>query len=167
MIGRLPSFQKRLLTWYSRCKRDLPWRVEAPACPNAYHVLISEFMLQQTQVATVIPYFVRFITRLPDLAALAAADEQEVLRLWQGLGYYSRARNLHATAKIVMNEFSGRLPGVVDELLRLPGIGRYTAGAIASIAFNTIAPILDGNVARVLCRLDAINDDPRQPLVRR
>jgi len=166
MNARLSSFQTRLLSWYARCRRDLPWRTKNGETPNAYHVLVSETMLQQTQVATVVPYFLRFIQRLPTLAALASAGEQEILRLWQGLGYYSRARNLHATAKIVTNKFSGQLPSTVEELLSLPGIGRYTAGAIASIAFNTVAPILDGNVARVLCRLDGIEEDPRSANVR-
>src|SRR5439155_16385916 len=118
-------------------------------------------MLQQTQVATVVPYFHRFVERFPTFAALANADEQEVLRLWQGLGYYSRARNLHAAAKCVMKDHGGELPQGVQELQRLPGIGRYTAGAISSIAFDRRAPILDGNVTRVLCRLDHMVDDPR------
>ena len=118
-------------------------------------------MLQQTQVRTVIPYFHRFITRLPTLADLATADEQVVLRLWQGLGYYSRARNLRRCARAVVERYAGRVPATVNELLTLPGVGRYTAGAIASIAYGTSAPILDGNVARVLCRLDKIETDPR------
>jgi A/G-specific adenine glycosylase len=125
-------------------------------------VLVSETMLQQTQVATVIPYYRRFLERFPTLTDLAGADEQEVLRLWQGLGYYSRARNLQAAARKVVNDYGGVLPGSRDELLKLPGIGRYTAGAIASIAFDQRAPILDGNVTRVLCRLDNIADDPRE-----
>jgi A/G-specific adenine glycosylase len=166
MTGRVTVFQKRLLTWYAHFQRELPWRVRSSGCPDPYHVLVSETMLQQTQVSTVVPYFLRFIDRLPNLAALASADEQEILRLWQGLGYYSRARNLHATAKMVMQDFSGQIPRSFDQLLSLPGVGRYTAGAIASIAFNTVAPILDGNVARVLCRLDAIEDNPRRADVR-
>jgi A/G-specific adenine glycosylase len=126
-------------------------------------VLVSEFMLQQTQVATVVPYFTRFMKRFPTAGDLAAAEEQEVLRYWQGLGYYSRARNLHAAAQRIAGEFGGRVPRDVENLLSLPGIGRYTAGAIASIAFECRAPILDGNVARVLCRLEAIRSDPRAP----
>lgn len=118
-------------------------------------------MLQQTQVATVIPYFERFLTRFPTVFELARADEQDVLRMWQGLGYYSRARNLHAAAKKVAGERNGELPNTADELLKLPGIGRYTAGAVASIAFGTRAPIVDGNVARVLCRIERIETDPR------
>src|SRR5918998_6647093 len=118
-------------------------------------------MLQQTQVATVIPYFHRFVARFPTLHDLAAADGQEVLRLWQGLGYYSRARNLQAAARAVVERHGGELPRTVEGLLGLPGVGRYTAGAVASIAFGTRAPIVDGNVARVLCRIDRIKADPR------
>jgi len=147
-----------LIRWYRRHRRDLPWRAQ-PA--NPYHVLVSELMLQQTQVATVIPYFLRFVVEFPTLADLAAADEQKVLRLWQGLGYYRRARHLQAAARRVMSEHGGRIPSDVATLLTLCGIGPYTAGAIASIAFDRPAPILDGNVARVLCRLDGIRSDPR------
>lgn len=118
-------------------------------------------MLQQTQVTTVIPYFNRFIERFPTLTALAGANEQDVLRLWQGLGYYSRARNLLAAAQKVASEYGGQLPSRAEQLLELPGIGRYTAGAVASIAFDRRCPILDGNVIRVLCRLDRIERDPR------
>ncbi len=164
MIAGTPAeFSRRLLRWYRTHRRDLPWRppLESKrARPDPYHVLISEAMLQQTQVATVIPYFRRFIERFPTLADLAAADEQTVLRLWQGLGYYSRARNLRRCAIAIMQEHGGQIPQRVERLLALPGIGRYTAGAIASIAFGQRAPIVDGNVARVLCRLDLITDDP-------
>jgi A/G-specific adenine glycosylase len=151
--------------WYAANRRDLPWRPplgkSRPIEP--YAVLVSEFMLQQTQVATVSDYFRRFMEAFPNLAALAVASEHNVLRLWQGLGYYSRARNLHATAKRILADFGGRIPSGVDELTALPGIGRYTAGAIASIAFDRRTPILDGNVARVLCRLEKIQTDPREP----
>ena len=122
-------------------------------------------MLQQTQVATVIPYYHRFLEQFPTPAALADADEQQVLRLWQGLGYYSRARNLRRAAQRIVAEHGGKVPDRLDKLLMLPGIGRYTAGAIASIAFGKRAPILDGNVQRVLCRLDAIKGDPRERMV--
>ena len=159
MDGKPFTFQRALLRWYDRHRRDLPWRV-TPADP--YHVLLSETMLQQTQVATVVPYFLRFIERYPTLADLAGADLQDVLRLWQGLGYYSRARNLHACAGRMVAEHAGQVPRDVEQLLSLPGIGRYTAGAIASIAFDAPAPILDGNVTRVLCRLDRIEADPRE-----
>jgi len=167
VLPPLPRFQKRLLAWYDSHRRDLPWRLPRDAAPgqklDPYHVLVSEAMLQQTQVATVIPYFHRFLARFPTIESLAAADEQDVLRLWQGLGYYSRARNLHAAARKVVADHSGQLPPTRDALLSLPGIGRYTAGAVASIAFDQRVPILDGNVARVLCRLDAITSDPRSP----
>ena len=162
-------FCRLLLAWYDSHKRDLPWRTTRHRNdrPDPYHVLVSETMLQQTQVATVIPYFHRFIARFPTLKALASADEQDVLRLWQGLGYYSRARNLHATAKIVVSRLAGRIPCTVEQLLALPGIGRYTAGAVASIAFNTQAPIVDGNIMRVLCRLEKIESDPRTTVIGR
>ena len=161
MDGQVTDFQKRLLQWYDRHRRDLPWRVARGSRPDPYHVLLSETMLQQTQVATVVPYFLRFVGKFPTLTDLAEADLQEVLRLWQGLGYYSRARNLHACAAQVASEHGGRVPDDVETLLRLPGVGRYTAGAVASIAYDVPAAILDGNVTRVLCRLDCIESDPR------
>jgi A/G-specific adenine glycosylase len=163
MLPPSKEFARRLLRWYDRSRRDLPWRQNAdrPGPLNPYHVLVSETMLQQTQVATVIPYYHRFLAKFPTIAALASAPEQEVLRLWQGLGYYSRARNLQAAAKEIVSKHDGQLPRKPDQLLTLPGIGRYTAGAVASIAFGSRAPILDGNVTRVLCRLDCIRADPR------
>jgi len=156
------SLRQSLLKWYDRHRRDLPWRTSTGSLPDAYLVLVSEFMLQQTQVATVIPYFNRFIKTFPTLKQLAAADEHEVLRLWQGLGYYSRARNLHAAARRIVSEHNSRVPSNAAQLLDLPGIGRYTAGAIASLAFDLREPILDGNVARVVCRVDGIRTDPRE-----
>ncbi|MFO0749566.1 MAG: A/G-specific adenine glycosylase [Myxococcota bacterium] len=143
-----------LRAWYLRQKRALPWR----DAPTPYRVWVSEIMLQQTQVATVLPYFERFVTAFPSVERLAAADESEVMTLWSGLGYYRRARMLHAAAKVVAAEHGGQLPASVDGLAALPGIGRYTAGAIASIAFGIRAPVLDGNVARVLSRLVALPD---------
>ncbi|MEM7682309.1 MAG: A/G-specific adenine glycosylase [Planctomycetota bacterium] len=150
----IAAARPRLLRWYRKHKRDLPWRRPAPGSryPDPYRVLVSEAMLQQTRVDTALPYFERFVAELPTLDALAAADEQRVLRLWQGLGYYRRARNLRAAAQAVAQDHDGQLPSDVDDLLTLPGVGRYTAGAVASIAFNRPAPIVDGNVARVLCR---------------
>src|SRR5687767_5105025 len=153
--------RRQLLRWYDRARRDLPWRVRRSEQPNPYYVLVSESMLQQTQVATVIPYFHRFIARFPTVKSLASADVHDVLKLWQGLGYYSRAQNLLASARMIVEEFGGVLPGDVESLLRLPGVGRYTAGAVASIAFGRREPILDGNVLRVLCRVDKITSDPR------
>ena len=165
MLGRSYNFARRLLAWYDRSRRDLPWRVppgsSRDACPDAYHVLVSEAMLQQTQVATVIPYFDRFLRQFPTVADLAAADEQVVLRAWQGLGYYSRARNLRAAAQAIVRSHGGRVPETVEALRALPGVGAYTAGAVASIAYNCRAPIVDGNVARVLCRVDRLETDPR------
>ena len=163
MIGTKATFSKRLLRWYDAHRRDLPWRIKngSRETLDPYRVLVSEAMLQQTQVATVIPYFDRFIGRFPTFRALADADEQDVLRLWQGLGYYSRARNLHAAAKRIVREFGGEMPRTAEALRQLPGVGRYTAGAVASIAFDCPAPIVDGNVARVLCRIDRIESDPR------
>jgi A/G-specific adenine glycosylase len=166
VIGTEQKFRTHLLTWYDRHRRDLPWRVPPgsplAATPDPYHVLLSETMLQQTQVATVVPYFHRFVARFPTVGDLARADLQEVLRLWQGLGYYSRARNLHRCAQAIVDEHAGVVPRDVATLLTLPGVGRYTAGAIASLAYNTRAPILDGNVMRVLCRIDRIETDPRE-----
>ncbi len=152
------AFVARLLAWYAKNKRDLPWRREAH---NPYRVWISEIMLQQTQVATVIPYYKRFVARFPNVRSLAQAKLDDVLKVWEGAGYYARARNLHRAAKEIVTRFGGALPSTVDELLTLPGIGRYTAGAIASIAFQRDAPVLDGNVTRVLCRYFRIGDDPK------
>jgi A/G-specific adenine glycosylase len=170
MIGSNADFFRRLRRWYQQHRRDLPWRLPignpAKAGLNPYHVMVSEAMLQQTQVATVIPYFHRFIEQFPTIEALATAQPQQVLRAWQGLGYYSRARNLQSAAKMILTELSGKIPDNIEELMRLPGIGRYTAGAISSIAFEKRSPILDGNVARVLCRLDAVQADPREPVTR-
>ena len=163
VLGRTSDFRRRLLRWYDDSRRDLPWRARPGAsAPEPYHVLVSETMLQQTQVATVIPYYLRFLQRFPTFQSLADAPEQQVLRLWQGLGYYSRARNLQAAARAVVRDHDGQLPADLPELLKLPGVGRYTAGAIASIAFGRRAAILDGNVTRVLCRIDKITADPRE-----
>lgn len=169
MLGDLTRFQQHLLRWYTRNARKLPWRTSPRAStrPDPYHVLVSEAMLQQTQVATVVPFFTRFIQRLPSISDLAEARPQELLRLWQGLGYYARVRNLQATAKIVVKMYDGRVPSSVQELRELPGIGPYTAGAIASIAYDQREAIVDGNVARVLCRLDAIQSNPKTPSVRK
>ncbi len=152
----LSTVRRRLLQWYDTTRRDLPWRHHPT---NAYYQWLAECMLQQTQVATVIPYFERFIAQFPTVFELARADLDDVLREWAGLGYYSRARNLHAAAVMVCNQFDGAFPDNVTDLQRLPGIGRYTAGAIASIAFDKPAPILDGNVKRVLARWYAIDAD--------
>lgn len=138
-----------LLAWYREHGRRLPWRGH----PDPYAVWVSEVMLQQTRVETVIPYFERWLERFPTIQALAAASQQDVLNAWEGLGYYSRARSLHKTAQIIMQEHGGSLPRSLDALRRLPGIGRYTAGAIASMAFGMDVPTLDGNLRRVFARL--------------
>ena len=142
-----------VLSWYDRHgRKDLPWQQDI----TPYRVWVSEIMLQQTQVSTVIPYFEQFMRRLPDVGALAAADADEVLHLWTGLGYYSRARNLHKTAQRVVAEHGGEFPRDLAQLIDLPGIGRSTAGAIASLSMGLRAPILDGNVKRVLARYHAV-----------
>jgi A/G-specific adenine glycosylase len=147
----------RLLHWFDRHgRKDLPWQRDI----TPYRVWVSEIMLQQTQVATVIPYYERFLQRFPDVATLAAASEDEVLHLWTGLGYYSRARNLHRAAQRICREFGGRFPVEVAQLEQLPGIGRSTAGAIAAIAGGQRAAILDGNVKRVLARFHAVPGYP-------
>ena len=145
-----------LLRWYIVDKRALPWRAADGESPDPYHVWLSEIMLQQTRVATVIPYYRRFLARWPDLASLAAADESEILREWAGLGYYSRARNLLACARRIVADHGGRFPAEERVLRALPGIGAYTAAAIAAIAFGRRAVVVDGNVERVVARLHRI-----------
>ena len=161
------AFRRRLLAWYRKHRRDLPWREMAGRSVNAYHVLLSEAMLQQTQVATVVPYFHRFIEAFPTVQALAEADEQQVLTLWQGLGYYRRARNLHAAANRIVVEHGGEVPASVKDLLNLPGVGPYTAGAITSIAHGTRAAVVDGNVERVFARLLLIEDPINAPATKK
>jgi A/G-specific adenine glycosylase len=163
MTGHGAPFAAILLAWYDRAAAELPWRAPpgspAPAPERAYAVWLSEIMLQQTQVETVKPYFLRFIAAWPTVEALAAAPLDEVLKAWEGLGYYSRARNLHRAAQIVAMGLNGQFPRTVDGLQALPGVGRYTAGAIASIAFAVPAPVLDGNVIRVFARVTDLADD--------
>ena len=159
MVKQKSAISKRLVRWYAAHARDLPWRKTR----NPYRVWVSEIMLQQTQVDTVIPYYRRWLKRFPTLKSLAEAPLAEVLSLWEGLGYYSRAHNLHRAAQKIMAEFGGRLPQEVVSLQTLPGIGRYTAGAIASIAFDADAAVLDGNVKRVLARVFNLTDDVKSP----
>jgi A/G-specific adenine glycosylase len=149
---------RALLDWYGKQRRALPWR----ATRDPYCIWVSEVMLQQTQVATVIGYYERWLRRFPDVAALAAAQTEDVLRAWEGLGYYSRARNLQRAAQRIVLEHGGKLPGSVAALLELPGIGRYSAGAIASIAFAADEPAIDGNIVRVLTRLFGLAGDPKR-----
>jgi A/G-specific adenine glycosylase len=157
------QIQERLLTWSRTHRRDLPWRGER----DPYRIWVSEVMLQQTRVETVIPYYRRFLARFPTLRSLAEADLDEVLKVWEGLGYYARARNLHQAAQQVVENHGGQLPAHRDALLALPGIGPYTVGAILSLAFGQDAAVLDGNVRRVLSRLFAIDDDPRSAATRK
>lgn len=156
------TFQSDLLAWYDQHAADLPWRENH----DAYRVWLSEIMLQQTQVETVKPYFERFLVSFPTVHDLAAAPLDHVLKMWEGLGYYSRARNLHQAAQKVSQDYDGQFPHSVDGLLMLSGIGRYTAGAIASIAFGQAAPLLDGNVIRVFARLTDLEADVTQAAVK-
>lgn len=146
------AFQQNLLKWFKQSARPLPWRRHY----RPYEVWISEIMLQQTQMDTVLPYYERWMKTFPDIHSLARSDEHRVLKLWEGLGYYSRARNLHHTAKEIVSKSGGIFPRGYEEILALKGVGRYTAGAIASIAFNDRKPIVDGNVVRVLARIFTI-----------
>jgi len=152
------NFSKYLTSWYLQNKRDLPWR----KTPQPYPVWLSEIMLQQTRVAQGLPYFLRFIEAFPTVQDMAAAPEEQVLKLWQGLGYYSRARNLHATAKMVAFEMGGNFPDSYAGLLKLKGVGDYTAAAIASISYGEAVPVVDGNVYRVLARYFGIDTDISQ-----
>lgn len=152
------EFSTHLLQWFAKHRADLPWRRD----PIAYHVWLSEIMLQQTQIETVIPYYKRFLENYPQIHDLANAPIDDVLKLWEGLGYYSRARNLHKASQQIVTLYDGAFPQTVDGLLKLPGIGRYTAGAIASIAFGVSAPVLDGNVIRVFTRLLDLDEDVTQ-----
>ena len=150
-IERLRGCVAPLLDWYARSRRVLPWREE----PTPYRVWVSEIMLQQTRIEAVIPYYERFLRELPDVEALASVPEERLLKLWEGLGYYSRARNLQKAAIKLAEENGGVLPRTAAELRKLPGIGAYTAGAIASIAYGEPEPAVDGNVLRVVMRLTA------------
>jgi A/G-specific adenine glycosylase len=154
----LATFRKELLGWFRQFQRDLPWR----RTRDPYRIWLSEIMLQQTRVAAAIPYYERFLQRFPDVQALAAAPQEEVLRLWSGLGYYSRALNLQKTAQQIVAKHGGQFPTRLDDALALPGIGNYTAAAILSIAFGEKLGVLDGNVARVLARFGAVHGDLRE-----
>jgi len=156
----MTEFSDRILEWYARHARELPWRGH----PDPYEVWVSEIMLQQTRVEAVIPYFERWMGRFPGVRELAAASEQDVLSLWEGLGYYSRARNLHKAARIVMNDYGGELPHELASLRKLPGIGRYTAGAIASMAFGLDVATLDGNLRRVFARVFDVAEPADSPV---
>ena len=155
----ISPLRRALLAWFGKHRRALPWR----ASRDPYRIWIAEIMLQQTRIAAVIPYYERFLERFPTVEALAQAPEDEVLRLWSGLGYYSRARNLQKAAKKVVAEHGGILPKTLDEALDLPGIGHYTAAAVLSIAYDAPLAVLDGNVARVLARIGAMKGNLREP----
>ena len=157
------NFTKTILGWYDQGHRDLPWR----RTQDPYRIWISEIMLQQTRAETVVSYYERFLARYPTVQDLASAPEEELLKAWEGLGYYSRARSLQKAAKEIVARYGGQLPADLEKLRALPGIGDYTAGAIASIAFGIPAAAVDGNVERVLCRWDAIKDEVGTPAVRR
>lgn len=151
----MESISQKLLPWFHENRRDLPWRTDR----DPYKVWVSEIMLQQTQVDTVIPYYNRFIAKFPTLQALAEATDEEVLKLWEGLGYYSRVRNLHSAVREVSREYGGVVPDEKEEISRLKGVGPYTAGAILSLAYGKPEPAVDGNVMRVITRLFAMEDD--------
>ena len=156
---KILSFRQKLLAWYDENKRDLPWR----RSKNPYHIWVSEIMLQQTRVDTVIPYYERFLESFPTVESLANAPEERLLKAWEGLGYYSRVRNMQVAAQQIMNEFNGEFPSTYEGISSLKGIGPYTAGAISSIAFNLPQPAVDGNVMRVLARLFEVNHDIGNP----
>ena len=156
---KILSFRQKLLTWYDENKRDLPWR----RSKNPYHIWVSEIMLQQTRVDTVIPYYERFLDWFPTVESLANAPEERLLKVWEGLGYYSRVRNMQTAAQQIMSEYEGKFPSTYESISSLKGIGPYTAGAISSIAFNLPQPAVDGNVMRVLARLFEVNHDIGNP----
>ena len=156
---KILSFRQKLLAWYDENKRDLPWR----RSKNPYHIWVSEIMLQQTRVDTVIPYYERFLEWFPTVESLANSPEERLLKAWEGLGYYSRVRNMQAAAQQIMNDFNGDFPSTYEGISSLKGIGPYTAGAISSIAFNLPQPAVDGNVMRVLARLFEVNHDIGNP----
>ena len=156
---KIISFRQKLLAWYDENKRDLPWR----RSKNPYHIWVSEIMLQQTRVDTVIPYYERFLDWFPTVESLANAPEERLLKAWEGLGYYSRVRNMQTAAQQIMSEFEGKFPSTYEGISSLKGIGPYTAGAISSIAFNLPQPAVDGNVMRVLARLFEVNHDIGNP----
>ena len=154
-----PTLSKKILAWYDNSKRNLPWRVSKKSPKKLYYRLLSEFMLQQTQVKTVVPYFEKFIKNFPNLKSLASANDQKILKHWEGLGYYSRARNLKKTAIKILKEFNGNLPKDVEKLMSLPGIGEYTSRSILAIAHNRPYIPMDGNVERIIKRIFLLKEE--------
>ena len=156
------NLSKKILSWYDNNKRTLPWRISKNSKKNQYYRILSEFMLQQTQVKTVIPYFNNFVKKIPNLKALSKSSEKKILKLWEGLGYYSRAKNLHKTSKILIKKYKGQIPDDFVKLKELPGIGDYTANILLALIYNQPRIALDGNVKRVLSRV--FNTDPAETL---
>ncbi len=159
----ITTFRKKLINWFSGNRRPLPWRQNR----NWYRIWISETMLQQTQVTQVIPYYHRFLHKFPNVRALASASLENLLKIWEGMGYYARARNLHAAARLIMTEYGGELPRDQRKIRDLPGFGPYTTNAVLSLAFNEPFSVVDGNVTRIICRLFAIDLDIRQPATKK
>ncbi len=153
------KLSKKILTWYDNNKRVLPWRISQTSKKNQYYRILSEFMLQQTQVKTVIPYFNNFVKKIPNLKALSKSNEKKILKLWEGLGYYTRAKNLHKTSKILVKKYNGLIPDSFEKLKELPGIGDYTANVLLALIYNQPRVAFDGNVKRVLSRVSNINTD--------
>ena len=154
LVSLLP---KKILYWYDNNKRILPWRIKTPKNKKEYYILVSEFMLQQTQVKTVIPYFTKFVTKIPNLKTLSTSNEKKILKLWEGLGYYRRAGNLHKTAKILIKNYNGKIPKKFAEIIKLPGVGEYTANSLSALVHNKPCIPIDGNVKRVFSRLFLTN----------
>ena len=157
MHGLVSLLPKKILYWYDNNKRILPWRIKTSKNKKEYYVLVSEFMLQQTQVKTVIPYFTKFVTKIPNLKTLSTSNEKKVLKLWEGLGYYRRAGNLHKTAKILIKNYNGKIPKKFAEIIKLPGVGEYTANSLSALVHNKPCIPIDGNVKRVFSRLFLTN----------
>ena len=157
MHGLISLLPKKILYWYDNNKRILPWRIKTPKNKKEYYVLVSEFMLQQTRVKTVIPYFTKFVTKIPNLKTLSTSNEKKVLKLWEGLGYYRRAGNLHKTAKILIKNYNGKIPKKFSEIIKLPGVGEYTANSLSALVHNKPCIPIDGNVKRVFSRLFLTN----------
>jgi len=152
------NLPKKILTWYDNNKRTLPWRISQKSKKKQYYRILSEFMLQQTQVKTVIPYFNNFVKKIPSLKALSNCKERKILKLWEGLGYYRRAKNLHKTARILIQNYNGKIPKKFEEIKKLPGVGEYTANALLALVHNKASLPIDGNVKRVFSRLFLIDE---------